>query len=65
MFMLVIVLLLLDLSLALVLGFLSVLHDLVEHNVQDGPTIHDPGPLFQDARSQFTWQSRSHSRAPD
>jgi hypothetical protein len=58
--------------LALIVGLLSVLQDLVERNPQDTPIIHDPGPIFhdqvadyRDARSQFAWQSRSHSRAPD
>jgi len=69
---LVTLLLLLVFCLALVMGLVSVLQDLVEQNPQDAPIIHDPGPIFhdqvadyQDARSQFAWQSRSHSRAPD
>ena len=66
------IVLLLLLCLALGLGLLSVLQDLVEQNPQDAPIIHDPGLIFhdqvadyRDAKSQFAWQSRSHSRAPD
>jgi hypothetical protein len=69
---LVTVLLVLVFSLALVMGVLRVLQDLVERNPQDSPIFHDPGPIFhdqvadhRDARSQFAWQSRSHSRGPD
>jgi hypothetical protein len=69
---LVTVLLLLVFGLALVMGLLSVLQDLVERNPQDTPIFQDPGPIFhdqvadgRDVRSQFAWQSRSHSRAPD
>ena len=69
---LITLLLLLAFCLALGWGLLSVLQDLVERNPQDTPIIHDPGPIFhdqvaeyRDARSQFAWQSRSHSRAPD
>ena len=74
---LIAVCLLLMLGLALVLSLLSVLRELVERNPQDLPVFHDsgpmfPGPIFHDqvaeyreARSQFAWQSRSHSRAPD
>jgi hypothetical protein len=69
---LVTVLLLLVFCLALGLGLLSVLQDLVERTPHDTPIIHDPGQIFhdqaadhRDARSQFAWQSRSHSRAPD
>jgi hypothetical protein len=65
-------------SMLLVFGFavglslLSVLRDLVERNPHDSPIVHDPVPIYHDqvagrsdARSQFAWQSRSHSRAPD
>jgi len=69
---LVTVLLLVVFSLALVMGLLSVLRDLVERSPQDSPIFHDPGPIFhdqaadhRDTRSQFAWQSRSHSRGPD
>ena len=57
---------------ALLLGTLSVLRDLVEHNPRESPVFHEPGPIFheqvaeyRETRSQFAWQSRSHSRAPD
>ena len=69
---LVSVLLVLVFNLALVFGLLSVLRDLTCHNVQDAPVFHDAGPIFHDqfpdqreSRSQFAWQSRSHSRGPD
>ena len=69
---LIAVCLLLALGLALVLGLLSVLRDLIERNPQESPVFHDLGPIFHDqvaeyreARSQFAWQSRSHFRAPD
>jgi len=70
---LVTVLLLLVFSLVPVMGLLSMLQDLVERNPQDSPIFHDPGPIFHDqvadyrgdTRSQFAWQSRSHSRGPD
>jgi hypothetical protein len=69
---LVSVLSLLVFGLALVMGLLSVLQELVERNPLDAPIFQDPGPIFhdqaadnRDVRSQFAWQSRSHSRAPD
>ena len=69
---LIAVCLLLVFCVALLLGTLSVLEDLVEHNPGESPVFHEPGPIFHDqvaeyreARSQFAWQSRSHSRAPD
>jgi hypothetical protein len=69
---LIAVCLLLVFCLALLLGALSVLRDLVERNPQESPVFHDPGPIFHDqvaeyreAKSQFAWQSRSHFRAPD
>jgi len=72
MIILVTVLLLLAFGVALVMGLLSVFQDLVERNSQDSPIFHDPGPIFhdqsadqRDTRSQFAWQSRSHSRGPD
>ena len=43
---LVTVLLLVVFSLALVMGLLSVLRDLVERSPQDSPIFHDPGPIF-------------------
>jgi hypothetical protein len=72
MHLLIMVLLLLGFVLALMLGLLSVFQDLAERNCHGEPVFHDPGPIFHDqvadhreARSQFAWQSRSHSRAPD
>jgi hypothetical protein len=69
---LIVVCLLLVFCLALLLGMLSVLRDLMERNPRESPVFHDPGPIFHDqvaeyreARSQFAWQSRSHFRAPD
>ena len=69
---LITILLLLVFCLALGWGLLSVLQDLVERNPQDTPIFHDAGPIFhdqvadsRDSRSQFAWQSRSHSRGPD
>jgi hypothetical protein len=69
---LVTVLLVVVFSLLLVMGLLSVLQELVERSPQDSPIFHDPGPIFhdqsadhRDTRSQFAWQSRSHSRGPD
>jgi hypothetical protein len=69
---LVTVLLLLAFNVVLVMCLLSVWQDLVERNPQGSPIFHDPGPIFhdqvadhRDTRSQFAWQSRSHSRRPD
>jgi hypothetical protein len=69
---LVTVLLMLVFGLVPVMSLLRVLQDLVERNPQDSPIFHDPGPIFhdqvadhRDTRSQFAWQSRSHSRGPD
>jgi hypothetical protein len=63
---------LLLLGLLLAAGLLSVLREWAEHSTQDGPMIHEPGPIFHDqtadyreSRSQFAWQSRSHFRGPD
>jgi hypothetical protein len=59
-------------ALCLAVGLLSVLRNLMEHNSQEAPVFHDLGPNFPDPvaeyrepRSQFAWQSRSHSRGPD
>jgi hypothetical protein len=72
MIILVTVLLLLVFSLALLMGLLSVFQDLVDRNPQDSPIFQDLGPIFhdqtsdqRDTRSQFAWQSRSHSPGPD
>jgi len=60
------------LALCLALGLLSVVRHLTEHSTQEAPVFHDLGPNFPDpvaeyreTRSQFAWQSRSHSRGPD
>ena len=65
--------LLLFVCLGLILGWgvLSVLHNVTGDGAQGEPTFREPGPMFHDQhveqrpRSQFAWQSRSHSRAPD
>jgi len=51
-------------------GVLSVIQNVTEKNVHDVPTFREQGPIFhyyyteqQALRSQFAWQSRSHSRA--
>lgn len=69
---LIAILLLLGLGLVWMLGLLSVLRDMIERYCQGEPVFHEPGPIFHDqdsehrqVRSQFAWQSRSHSRAPD
>lgn len=70
---LVIALLLLA-CLCLMLGWavLSVIENLTARDVHDVPTFREHGPIFHDhhaeqqsPRSQFAWQSRSHSRRPD
>jgi hypothetical protein len=60
------------LTFCLALGLSSVLRHLVGHSTQEAPVFHDLGPNFPDPvaeyrepRSQFAWQSRSHSRGPD
>jgi hypothetical protein len=60
------------LCLMLAWGLFSIFQSLTEKNVHDGPAFRGPGPIFHDhsvelqgARSQFAWQSRSHSKAPD
>jgi hypothetical protein len=65
-------LLLLMLFAALTLGLLSVLKDLIERDCQSEPMFSEQGPIFHDQesdqqqpRSQFSWQSRSHSQGPD
>ena len=69
---LIAVCLLLAFAVASLGGLLNMLRDLVDDNVHEGPVFQDPGPIFHDqspehraVRSQFAWQSRSHSRAPD
>ncbi len=68
----IIVLLVLGLCVALGIGLLRVLRDLVDNNAQESPIFQDLNTMFQDpaaehreVRSQFAWQSRSHFRAPD
>ena len=63
---------LLVLYVTLVLSLLSVLGMWWSKTRRIRRSLHDPGPIFhdqvadyRDARSQFAWQSRSHSRAPD
>jgi hypothetical protein len=67
------------LGVLLLLGVLSLIRDLPELDSQGDPSFqesaavcNDGTPLCNDAtvdtqqpRSQFAWQSRSHSRAPD
>jgi hypothetical protein len=59
------ILLLLIVTLALGLGLLCMLRDLVERNVEDGPTLCDPVADNPEVRSQFSWQSRAHCRSRD
>jgi outer membrane biogenesis lipoprotein LolB len=73
----IIALLLLGLCLALVIGLLSALQKLKSNTLEQQADSLQRGPAFRDhnageysgdqqgARSQFAWQSRSHSRAPD
>jgi hypothetical protein len=65
-------LLLLCVCLMLARGLASVVQNLTEKSAFDQPEFREPGPIFHDhnaaqqgARSQFVWQSRSHSKAPD
>jgi hypothetical protein len=67
-------LLLVCLCLCLMLAWavLSVIQNLTEKGVHDVPAFREQGPIFHDhhaeqqnPRSQFAWQSRSHSRPPD
>jgi hypothetical protein len=60
------------LCLMLAWGLISVVQNLTDKSAHDEPTFREPGPIFHDhsaeqlgARSQFAWQSRSHSKAPD
>ena len=73
----IIALVLLGLCLALVIGLLSALQKLNSNALQEQADSHQRGPAFRDhsagehsadcqgPRSQFAWQSRSHSRPPD
>jgi hypothetical protein len=65
-------LLLLCLGLMLAWALINVVQNLTDKTVHDEPAFREPGPIFHDhsagqlgARSQFAWQSRSHSKAPD
>lgn len=65
-------LLLLCLCLLLAWGLISLVQSLTDKSPFDEPAFREPGPIFhehtveqQGARSQFAWQSRSHSKAPD
>jgi hypothetical protein len=53
-------------------GILSIIENVTDDGAQSDPTFRELGPIFHDhnveqqlPRSQFAWQSRSHSRAPD
>jgi hypothetical protein len=66
------VLLLLGLCLTLAWGLMSIVQNLTGKCVYDQPVFRERAPIFHDhsaaqqgARSQFAWQSRSHSKAPD
>jgi hypothetical protein len=58
-------LLLFMVTLALGLGLLCMLRDLVERNVEDSPTLQDPIADNPEVRSQFSWQTRTHYRSRD
>jgi hypothetical protein len=70
-------LLLLGLCLALVMGLVSALEKLRPQSGEDALSVRERGPAFRDhsagehsadqqgSRSQFAWQSRSHSQPPD
>ena len=74
---LIIALLLLGLCLALIMGLMSALQRLKPDPLQADLDEREQGPQFRDhsagshsadqqgSRSQFAWQSRSHSQAPD
>jgi hypothetical protein len=69
---LIVSLVLLCLGLILAWGLLSIVENATEDSAQGEPTFRELGPIFHDhyveqqiPRSQFAWQSRSHSRAPD
>jgi hypothetical protein len=71
-YILIISLLLLVFFAAVTLGLVGVLRELIESYCQSAPMFGEQGPIFHDqdseqqqSRSQFTWQSRSHSQGPD
>jgi hypothetical protein len=68
----IVLLLSLCLCLALAWALISLAQNLTDKSAHDEPAFREPGPIFHDhsaeqlgARSQFAWQSRSHSKAPD
>jgi len=73
----IVALLLLGLCLALAIGLLSALQKLKSNTLEEQAHLRQRGPAFRDhsagdyscdcqgPRSQFAWQSRSHSRPPD
>jgi hypothetical protein len=74
---LVIALLLLGVCLALIMGLMSALQKVKSNSLQEQANSLRRGPEFRDhsageysgdqqgSRSQFAWQSRSHSQPPD
>jgi hypothetical protein len=58
-------LLLFIVTLALGLGLLCMLRDLVERNVEDAPTLRDPIAGNPEVRSQFSWHSRTRFQSRD
>jgi hypothetical protein len=52
-------------------GLVSLVQNVLGKTAYGLPEFREPGPIFHHstqqlgARSQFAWQSRSHSRAPD
>ncbi len=67
-----IVLLVLGISLLLLLGLLSMIRNLGEFDSQGEPVFDETAPICneeaaeqRETRPQFSWQSRSHFRAPD
>ena len=68
----IVLLLSLCLCLALAWALISLAQNLTDKSAHDEPAFREPGPIFHDhsaeqlgPRSQFAWQSRSHSKAPD
>ena len=68
----IVLLLLASFGLVLAWGLISIVQSLTGKSAYDEPAFREPGPIFHDhsaeqlgARSQFAWQSRSHSKAPD
>ena len=68
----ILLLLLMWLGLVLAWGVISVAQNLTDKSAYEEPALREPGPIFHDhsatqigARSQFAWQSRAHSKAPD